>query len=156
MSLKGPAPKPLDELSYSRRKRREKEAKQSEPITELPAAPDFLSASACAIWIELGRLLVEQGVLCQTDLSGFAALVSLTAQRQELSSFLDTHGAVFFDGSKDVIRPEHTILKDTFAQWFSLLTSYGLTPASRGRVPRASTLTLHKDSKHLKFFAKKS
>ena len=108
------------------------------PRVRLPQAPSHLGPEAKKEWRRLGRLLVSMGVMTEADAGALALLCTSWARWIEAEEQLRRYGIVIKSPSGYPIQsPYLSIARQAMAEVRSLLSEFGLTPASRSRVSAA-------------------
>ena len=110
---------------------------QNEPKSQvrLPRVPEHLSDEAKKEWRRLGHLLVRMGVMTEADADALALLCTSWARWLEAEEQLRRYGIVIKSPSGYPIQsPYLSIARQSMAELRSLLSEFGLTPASRSRV----------------------
>lgn len=106
----------------------------SSPVTELPQAPDWLSADACAEWDRLVPVLItERKTLTTADLGTLTSYCVAMGQIVECSRRIQTDG-LFVDTKTGLKKHPAVAMRDSATTQARLLAAeLGLTPVSRSR-----------------------
>ena len=67
------------------------------PVQELPEPPDYLDARAIAIWNEIGPIMIEAGLLADSDLHALARYCGVESKARQ------------FDGDMELTRLAHRL-----------------------------------------------
>lgn len=110
-------PRSVKEAHGTIRKGRENASAPAPPSSRVPPAPRTLSKSERAVWEELAREVDFLGTYCESDLTTFRMMATVVAQVGE------GPGDMAASPYSSLVRTAHTLLR-----------SFGLDPASRGRV----------------------
>ena len=106
-------------------------------LTRAPAPPGHLSKEAKEIWRRLAHQLVEAGVLTTLDLTALELIATTYAGWLQAERTLQAEGAMVVNGTGTLqVSPWVGIGQQYERLLFRLLGEFGLTPASRYRVPR--------------------
>lgn len=128
-------PTPLKILQGTFRKDRDGPEPEFTIAAEPPAPPAFLSRDGKAHWRELSPELHRLGLLTVVDVNALAMLCATWARIRRIERALDAEGQVIVGvKGKPVRHPLGPELHQQQAHYLKLLTEFGLTPASRGRV----------------------
>ena len=102
----------------------------------MPTAPGFFSQVAKAEWRRMGRLLIDAGVLTSLDTTALALYCSSYARYVKAEEMLEQDGAVTEGvGGSLISSPYIAISNQAMIQMTRLLGEFGMTPASRTRIP---------------------
>ena len=108
---------------------------EPKPKVRLPRVPEHLSEAARKEWRRLGGMLVGMGVMTEADGDALALLCTSWARWLEAEEQLRRYGIVIKSPSGYPIQsPYLSIARQSMAEVRSLLSEFGLTPASRSRV----------------------
>ena len=101
-----------------------------------PVAPLGLNARALSIFNEFVAMVTRKYSLCETD----TAIITLFAKNRDqllfYEEFLMKEGSTYMRGEGIVARPEFGMLKDCKNLELKILSEFGLTPGSEGKVRR--------------------
>lgn len=145
---------------------RELDAGRAQPTTKLPSVPSYLSKVAKAEWRRMGKRLQEAGLLTELDVVALATYCSTFAEQREAQAMLEgppgycpvCDPRVSWDETPACRRPSHDgiafgpVIKGRVGRvsqspyvainqkakvlLIRLLGEFGMTPASRSRIPR--------------------
>ena len=109
------------------------------PRRGVPRCPAHLPARAKVLWKSLGRELDRMGVLTMADGLAFEMLCDAYAVYREAREVIAAQGATYLSGTEVGgmmvrARPEVAIAADAWRRTSSMLTAFGLSPASRTKV----------------------
>ena len=116
-------------------------------VIDLATPPDWLCPEAVKTWNRLCPMLVKLGILAESDVFAFALLCDAHARYLEASKLVKENGVTYettgTNGQHALKQnPATTIAAAERKALLSLLTEFGMTPASRSKVsikaPRAS------------------
>lgn len=136
---RGPAPKPraLKLLEGTFRPDRDEGMPDPEPVVEVPATPKWLRKDGRAEWKRVATELVRLDVLTLVDLAaleGYCAAYDRAVRADRALS----RGALTMKTPQGLIqRPEVAIARTAWAEARRWAQEFGITPASRSRVPHA-------------------
>ena len=106
-------------------------------LTRSPAPPGHLSKEAKEVWRRLAHQLVDAGVLTTLDLTALEMVACTYAGWQLSERTLQAEGAVVMNGAGGLQASPWVGIGQQYERLlFRLLGEFGLTPASRYRVPR--------------------
>ncbi|MBL1438348.1 MAG: phage terminase small subunit P27 family [Rhodobacteraceae bacterium] len=123
---------------------RKDRANPNEPVasTEIPVAPNYLSASAVEKFAQLCAILEGMGVASRDDTDALAMLASILIEIEEDVILLEDLGA-FYVPSKEsgIVRAHPAVarLATNRQRAQALLNEFGLTPAARSKVTARKT-----------------
>jgi P27 family predicted phage terminase small subunit len=121
----------------AKRKLTPKNQDKAVPVVQCP--PE-ISAAARKIWDELAPQLMAEGRLSELERIPLAILCSAVADWFAADEALQTYGAVIKAPSGFPVQsPYVSIAAKHLETIIRLCLEFGLTPASRGRVPRPSS-----------------
>ncbi len=137
MGLRGPTPQPLSTRS---RNGTHAPTLAGTPADQLGKAscPDWLADAAKAFWAQHAPDLEAKGLLTALDEAAFALLCAAWADVRAADAILASEGLIVTT-PRGIVRP-HPALKvkrDAERLYLDVARQFGLTPASRGRVPVA-------------------
>ena len=138
-----PGPKPLPKnIRMLKGERRPSQVNHDEPKVKitLPDPPDEVRGRALEIWNDLGKKLVDLGVLAETDAKAFASLCIIEAQildtYAELWEYKDVNGTLYTTSPKGYVM-QHPLLNTALKlqeKAMKLRAEFGLTPSSRTKI----------------------
>jgi P27 family predicted phage terminase small subunit len=112
---------------------------EAKPSMDMPKKPPWLKGEAAKMWKVLGEELNRLGLMSQIDGHAFAMACSeygiyvdcmkIIGKEGMIEEYVNTKGA-----TNRVARPEISIANKSLAQFKTLCTEFGLTPASRTRI----------------------
>lgn len=111
-------------------------------LTEVPPPPSGMGRAAAALWREVAALLVEARVLTAADLPALRQY-AVVHQRWVDSCALVQELGVVMDGGKR--NPAVSAAQACETELLRYAGEFGLTPASRGRVPSAAPTAAAED-----------
>ena len=110
-------------------------AKEPEPKTQLPEAPEHLNDEAKREWKRAGEMLADLGVVTELDRSAFAGYCQAWGRWVEAEESLKRYGVVVKSPSGYPMQsPFLAIANKAMEQMRGFLIEFGMTPASRTRV----------------------
>lgn len=102
----------------------------------LPPAPAHLNDDAKEAWRNLRKLLNEAGITCKLDKNAVELYCTTYARWREAQRMIDKHGMlVKTPNGYPVQSPYIAIVNQATIQLTKLLQEFGMTPASRTRIP---------------------
>lgn len=109
------------------------------PDVYLPTPPDWLSPKAKAYWAEIGNVLLAMKLCTVADGPAMQLLTESLAEWAEARQLVHTHGMTYdciTEGGQVMVRPRPEVAQasDAMKRSLRMLTEFGLTPASRGKV----------------------
>ena len=110
---------------------------------EKPLVPDWLPDYAQEFWHEISDLLIKMDVLTKADRTALALFANTYAEYRKADAFLQEHGFSYettnTQGDKmHRAYPEQAIRSDSHRRLMSLMSEFGMTPASRSKVSSGS------------------
>ena len=103
----------------------------------LPSAPAHLSAMAKTEWRRTGHLLMEAGLFADLDQRALAAYCTTYARWVEAEEQVQKFGTVIKVPSGFLVQsPYVAISNKALEQMVRMLQEFGMTPASRTRLPQ--------------------
>lgn len=131
MGKRGPRPTPTDELEkrgswYAKTAKRQFEV-NADPLTEVPAAPDWLTPGGVKIWNAHAPAAVENGLLTPMDVGAFALYCDSLHEYRIARDQVERDG-INLDGR---LNPAVRVRDEARKSVISLLREIGHTPASR-------------------------
>ena len=114
-------------------------AHEPTPQVLLPTPPDWLSERAKQYWAEVGAVLLAMKLCTAADGPALMLLTETLAEWAEARQAVHLLGLVYemqTEGGQTMRRPnpEVAIASDAMKRSLRMLTEFGLTPASRGKV----------------------
>lgn len=113
----------------------------NEPVPDvaLPTPPDWLSERARTYWQEIGDVLLHMKLVTVADGPAMQLLVESLAEWAEARQAVHRLGLVYemeTEGGQTMRRPNPEVAQasDAMKRALRMLTEFGLTPASRGKV----------------------
>lgn len=139
MGLRGPAAKPrkLKLLDGTYRPDRDAGMPDPEPIAKVPKPPAWLPADGKREWKRVAAQLVKLGVLTDPDLAALEGYCGSYARAVRADRALAKGGLTMRTPQGLIPRPEVAIARTAWAEARRFAQEFGLTPASRTRVPHA-------------------
>ncbi|MBA3852921.1 MAG: phage terminase small subunit P27 family [Gemmatimonas sp.] len=141
---RGPAPQPraLKLLKGTFRPDRDGGMPDPEALVEIPKAPAYLSTDAKREWKRVCAELIALGVLTNLDLAALEGYCTaygraVTAERSLKKSGKGIRALTMLTPQGWIARPEVAIAKAAWAEARRFAQEFGITPASRTRVPHA-------------------
>lgn len=101
-------------------------------LTEIPAAPSYLSAMAKRFWTRTAGVLVGMGVLTEADLPGLEAYSSIYARWRDAEAKLK--GGMTVEGNVEKLKVYSRVSRECSKEMKSWMVEFGLTPSSRSRI----------------------
>lgn len=132
----GRKPKPTSlKLLHGNPGRRRLNSQEPVPRARLPRALEHLSDAAKAEWRRAGRFLLRLGLVSDIDLAAFAAYCTAYGRWVEAEQALKNYGVMLKSpGGFPVQSPYLAVANKAMEQMRSLLSEFGMSPASRSRV----------------------
>ena len=97
--------------------------------------PDYLSTKAKKLWKRLVKLLDDQGILSNVDLTSLSGYCSSWDHYVEAEKSLKENGLTIVTGSGYVqVRPEVSISRESLKLMKTFATEFGMTPNSRSKM----------------------
>lgn len=111
---------------------------EPKPEPKLPAPPSHLSKEARKEWRRSGAFLLQLGLISDLDRAAFAAYCTAYGRWIEAEEALKTYGVMIKSPSGFPIQsPYLAVANKAMAQMRSLLSEFGMSPATRTRVSTA-------------------
>ena len=105
------------------------------PPARLPQAPAHLSEPAKREWRRAGRMLLRLGLVTEIDRSALALYCQAWGRWVEAEDALKRHGVMFRSPAGfPMPSPYLAVANKAMEQMRSMLSEFGMTPASRTRV----------------------
>jgi P27 family predicted phage terminase small subunit len=106
----------------------------SNPLTEVLPAPDWMSTDAKAEWNRIMPALIQRRVLTEADLGGVENYCAAVAAARQCDRELQARNHVYVDERGNLKRnPASIAMKDALNSARLLAAELGLTPVSRSR-----------------------
>lgn len=149
MGTRGPVGQNREKL-IARGSKRVKKTAAADPLSTPPvdAGPPLgLDGVALAVWMEIVPKLIAGGTLQAVDRIALGTYCTTHAQVVELRATLKREGLIV-DGRAGIQKPHPALrpLRQAEAAALALAREIGLTPASRGRIPRPAVQIPKEDS----------
>ena len=129
-----PTPTPL-KLLRGNPGRRPLNQNEPQPAVRLPTPPAHLSKEARKEWRRSGAFLLEIGLISDLDRSAFAAYCTAYGRWVEAEEALKTYGLMLKSPNGFPIQsPYLAVANRAMEQMRSLLSEFGMSPASRTKV----------------------
>jgi len=114
-------------------------AHEPKPTVYLPTPPEWLSPLAKHYWAEVGAVLLSMQLTTMADGPALQLLTEALAEWAQARQKVHSIGLVYemqTEAGETMRRPnpEVAIASDAWKRALRMLTEFGLTPASRGRV----------------------
>ena len=108
---------------------------EPKPAVRLPRSPDHLSDLAKKEWRRAGRFLLQLGLMSDIDVAAFAGYCAAYGRWAEAERSLKTSGIMLMSPNGFQIQsPYLAVANKALEQMRSLLSEFGMSPASRSRV----------------------
>jgi P27 family predicted phage terminase small subunit len=108
-------------------------------VGEAVAPPEGLNAAAVREWKRVAPALARVGLLTDLDLDALAAYCVVCAEWRTALKHIEDEGAIILSPNKyPMPSPWVSMAARAFERMRVLMTEFGLTPASRTRVTRAT------------------
>ena len=108
---------------------------EPKPQVRLPRAPSHLSEEAKKEWRRAGRVLEQLGLVSDLDLAAFSAYCTAYGRWVEAEEVLKRHGVMLRSPNGFPVQsPYLAVANRAMEQMRSLLSEFGMSPASRSRV----------------------
>ena len=136
MGARGPAPKPtaLKALAGNPGKRA-LNTREPKPRTQKPKMPAHLNEAARVEWKRLARELATMRILTSADADALAMYCETYVRWVEASKALADGGMVTVtENGYPILSPYISIVNQCLRTMKTLLTEFGMTPASRSRI----------------------
>jgi P27 family predicted phage terminase small subunit len=113
--------------------------KEPKLAVERSMVPKWLSKRAQEAYIDLSDILVGMQVLTKADRTALEMLCDAYAEYRQAREYIEQHGMSYEVNTKDgsvlhKVYPQVAIGSDAYKRVRSMMTEFGLTPASRGKV----------------------
>lgn len=114
---------------------------KKEPIlpVERSLVPKWLSDQAKEAYLDLSEILADMQVLTKADRTALEMLCDAYAEYRQARAFVEQYGMTYGVTTKEgdtlhKVYPQVGIASDAYKRVRSMMTEFGLTPASRGKV----------------------
>ncbi len=108
---------------------------EPQPQPRLPRAPEHLGEAARKEWQRAGRFLLQLGLVSDLDRAALAAYATVYGRWVEAEQALSTHGVLIKSPNGFPMQsPYLAVANRALEQMRSLLSEFGMSPASRTRV----------------------
>ncbi len=108
---------------------------EPKPAPRLPAAPPHLNEAAKKEWRRAGRFLLQLGLMSDLDRAAFAAYCTAYGRWIECEEALKTYGVMLKSPNGFPVQsPYLAVANRALEQMRSLLSDFGMSPASRSKV----------------------
>lgn len=139
---KGRKPKPSSLKVIEGNTARRPAKKELKAKAVMPPKPKTLSEAARKVWDEVAPELAELGVLARVDATTLETFCNNLVMMRRLQRFIDENGYSYTTETKNGIMhrqfPEVGILQKCQTQHRAFMSEFGMSPASRTRLPDAS------------------
>jgi P27 family predicted phage terminase small subunit len=113
--------------------------KEPKLSVERPLVPKWLSEQAKDSYRELSEILVGMAVLTKADRTALEMLCDAYGEYRQARAYIQEHGLTYETTGKDGTTmyrayPQVAIASDAYKRIRSMMTEFGLTPASRSKV----------------------
>lgn len=115
-------------------------SKEPKPSTGLPPIPRGLTPPQKKAYRKFGRQILSLGIMAEVDGAALATLAIQWARWEELNKELNEAGSLTYEkigakGQKTLMKhPAVAMSNEAMKHVITLLSQFGLTPASRGKV----------------------
>jgi P27 family predicted phage terminase small subunit len=135
----GPPPKPsnLKKLSGNPGRRPLNDAEPDFPVPgRTPSPPDYLDERGAEIWLSLGRLLLDAGLLTKVDLYALGMFCSSASRWMDAEQKIKETGPVLKSKTSGNLyqNPYLHVANRSWDQMRRMFGHFGLTPAERSRL----------------------
>lgn len=141
--MKGRRPKPTGAklLAGNPGKRPLNDAEPHIPMPgRTPSPPDYLNEEAASIWRQLGKLMLNAGLLTMADLHALAMFCAVAARWIEAEKKLAASGLILESKEGGLYQnPYLSVANRAWEQMRKMLSEFGLTPAERSRLRVVAT-----------------
>lgn len=115
------------------RRPKPKEIDSASTVASMPEPPDWLDEIARQEWNRVAPILSENGVLTEADVTALGVYCQTYSQYVECQRNINEKGLVHSGKLNPLARHADTLTK----QLRGLITEFGFTPSSRGRMEPA-------------------
>nr|WP_272503464.1 P27 family phage terminase small subunit [Brachyspira hyodysenteriae] len=109
----------------------------------MPTAPEYFSGYSLKKWEELAPIFAEKNMLGPADLSAFELLCLHYGDAMDLYQAMISEGgsiAGYLEGKNSQTMGEYLAYHKAITAYHKMLTEFGLTPASKKKVPAPDTI----------------
>ncbi|MDA0018186.1 P27 family phage terminase small subunit [Brachyspira hyodysenteriae] len=120
-----------------------KAVKIPNPAKSMPTAPEYFSGYSLKKWEELAPIFAEKNMLGPADLSAFELLCLHYGDAMDLYQAMINEGgsiAGYLEGKNSQTMGEYLAYHKAITAYTKMLTEFGLTPASKKKVPAPDTI----------------
>ncbi|WP_272510053.1 P27 family phage terminase small subunit [Brachyspira hyodysenteriae] len=120
-----------------------KAVKIQNPAKSMPTAPEYFSGYSLKKWEELAPIFAEKNMLGPADLSAFELLCLHYGDAMDLYQAMISEGgsiAGYLEGKNSQTMGEYLAYHKAITAYTKMLTEFGLTPASKKKVPAPDTI----------------
>ncbi|WP_028330473.1 P27 family phage terminase small subunit [Brachyspira alvinipulli] len=113
------------------------------PAKSMPMAPEYFSGYSLKKWEELAPIFTEKNMLGDADLSAFELLCLHYGDAMDLYEAMINEGgsiAGYLAGKNSQTMGEYLAYHKAITAYTKMLTEFGLTPASKKKVPAPDTI----------------
>lgn len=113
------------------------------PAKRMPTAPDYFCGYSLKKWNELAPIFAEKNMLNEADLSAFELLCLHYGDAMNLYEAMINEGgsvAGYLAGKNSQTMGEYLAYHKAITAYTKMLTEFGLTPASKKKVPAPETI----------------
>ena len=113
------------------------------PAKSMPTAPEYFSGYSLKKWEELAPIFAEKNMLGPADLSAFELLCLHYGDAMDLYEAMINEGgsiAGYLAGKNSQTMGEYLAYHKAITAYHKMLTEFGLTPASKKKVPTAEVI----------------
>ena len=113
------------------------------PAKSMPTAPEYFSGYSLKKWEELAPIFAEKNMLGPADLSAFELLCLHYGDAMDLYQAMINEGgsiAGYLEGKNSQTMGEYLAYHKAITAYTKMLTEFGLTPASKKKVPAPDTI----------------
>jgi P27 family predicted phage terminase small subunit len=113
--------------------------KEPKLAVERPLVPKWLSEKAKEAYLDLSEILYGMQVLTKADRTALEMLCDAYAEYRQAREFVEQYGMTYGVTTKEgdtlhKVYPQVAIASDAYKRVRSMMTEFGLTPASRSKV----------------------
>lgn len=135
---RGRIPTPSSERrAAGKRVRKDQDFEPVQAVEGVPTCPEWLSPEAKGEWPRVIADLQHLGVLSKTDRASIIGFCVAFGEFEHATKTLGTEGH-FYTDDKGTLRahPAVSVQQNAMSKMRSYASEFGLSPASRGRVPK--------------------
>lgn len=126
------------------RERERRKGTAAPDSTRLPDPPVYLNIAARREWRRMGRRLLAAGLVTNLDVSTLAAYCAVYARWADAEAKVQKTGTIIKVGSQFQPSPYLTLANKALDQMLRLMSEFGMSPASRSRLPAHERPKSHK------------